>query len=70
MKIEENVLTNGDKVIHLTLTAQEVRVLALNTWFEEPPVKYWFDSERTNTDYNVVLSVDWSNDGTVQHHGE
>lgn len=69
MKIKETILANGGKILVLTLSPAEVRHIG-NELPDEPVMRYWFDAIYNDTEYNIGIEVDWSKDGTVQHHGE
>ena len=69
MKIKKSILPNGDKIIVLTLSPAEVRVIALDT-FNQPKVCYWFTADENDTEYDIRIDVDWSEGGTVQPNGD
>lgn len=64
MKIKENVLDGGGKILVLTLTPQEAGILTMNIVEGQPSIRYWFDAIHNDTEYNVGIEVDWSHDGS------
>lgn len=69
MKIKESRMSDGSKMLTLTLTLAEVRQIALDS-FIGPAVGYWFDAIENDSEYSVRIDIDRSEDGTVQHHGD
>jgi len=64
MKVKETVLANGGKIMILTLNPSEIEQIA-NSYEDKPVVRYWFYAIENDTEYNVRIDVDWSEDGTV-----
>lgn len=65
MKIKEVVLPHGGKILVLTLSPAEARYISTELP-DQPTMRYWFDAVYNDTEYNVGIEVDWSDDGTVQ----
>jgi hypothetical protein len=65
MKIKETILSNGGKILTLTLSPAEVRHIATELP-DQPTMRYWFDAIHNDTEYNIGIEVDWSEGGTIQ----
>jgi hypothetical protein len=64
MRVKENTLDNGNKILILTLTPSEIEQLS-NAFEDKTVVRYWFFTVENDTEYNVRIDVDWSKSGTV-----
>jgi len=64
MRVKENTLDNGSKILILTLTPSEIEQLS-NAFEDKTVVRYWFFTVENDTEYNVRIDVDWSKSGTV-----
>jgi hypothetical protein len=66
MKIKETILANGGKILVLTLSPTEARLLSTELPDNPAVMRYWFDAIHNDTEYNVRIEVDWSKGGTIQ----
>jgi hypothetical protein len=66
MKIKETILVNGGKILVLTLSPTEARLLSTELPDNPAVMRYWFDAIHNDTEYNVRIEVDWSKGGTIQ----
>jgi hypothetical protein len=64
MRVKENTLDNGSKILILTLTPSEIEQIS-NSFEDKTIVRYWFYTVENDTEYNVRIDVDWSKVGTV-----
>jgi len=64
MKVKETVLANGGKIMILTLNPSEIEQIT-QPFEDKTIVRYWFYTIENDTEYNVRIDVDWSEDGTV-----
>lgn len=66
MKIKETILNSGGKILVLTLSPTEVRLLGTEVPDSSAVMRYWFDAIHNDTEYNVRIEVDWSKGGSIQ----
>lgn len=59
MKIKETALTNGGKILVITLSPAEARLIAIDADIQ-PKVGYWFEAIENDTEYNVRIDVEGS----------
>lgn len=69
MKIKETTLTYGGKILIITLSPAEAKLIAGDTDIQ-PKVGYWFEAIENDTEYNVRIDVERSHDGTAQPDGD
>ena len=65
MKIKETILANGGKILVLTLSPTEARLLSTELP-DQPKMRWWFDTITNDTQYIVKIEVDWNEGGTIQ----